>query len=266
MAFEDVKERQSVMWGAGPFEEIEATITELHDAIIERLDPQPGERWLDVGCGTGRLAELAAQRGANVTGVDLSPVLIETARARARERGLEIDYRVGDCERLEGIDDASFDVLASTVGVMFAPDHAATARQIARAVKPGGRLGLIAWTADGGVGRMFGMMKPFQPPPPEGAGVPFDWGRREHVEELLGGSFELRFEDGVATYRPRSGEEYWQVYSASYGPTKVAAESLDENRREEFHRAWVDFFEENYKDDGGITHPREYLLTLGTRR
>jgi SAM-dependent methyltransferase len=265
MAFEELKEKQSVMWGAGPFEVIEDTIADLHDTAVDRLAPQPGERWLDVGCGTGRLAELAAQRGAEVTGVDLAPVLIETAKRRAREHGLEIDYRVGDCERLDGLDDASFDVLSSTVGVMFAPDHEATARQIARVVKPGGRIGLICWTAEGGVGRMFGMMKPFQPPPPQGAGSPFAWGDREHVRRLLGDDFDLTFEDGASTYRPSSAEEYWEVYSSSYGPTKTLADSLGE-RREELHKAWVDFFEQNYSEDGGIAHTREYLLTLGTRR
>jgi ubiquinone/menaquinone biosynthesis C-methylase UbiE len=266
MAFEELKERQSAMWGAGPFELIEATISDLHEVAEDRLRPQPGERWIDVGCGTGRLAELAARKGAVVTGIDLAPVLIETAKRRAAEQGLDIDYRVGDCERLDGIDDASFDVLSSTVGLMFAPDHEATARQVARVVKPGGRIGLINWKPEGGVGRMFAMMKPFQPPPPEGAGVPFDWGRREHVEELLGEAFDLSFEDGVSTYRPASGEEYWNVYSTGYGPTKTLAASLDDDRREEFHRAWVEFFETEYADNGGVAHTREYLLVLGTRR
>jgi hypothetical protein len=110
------------------------------------------------------------------------------------------------------------------------------------------------------------MMKPFQPPPPEGAGVPFDWGRREHVQELLGDDFELEFEDGVSTYSPSGAEEYWQVFSTSYGPTKTAADALDDERREEFHQTWVAFFEQNYPDNGGVAHAREYLLVLGTRR
>jgi len=266
MAFEELKQKQGVMWGSGPYQNITDTIPDIHELVIERLAPTRGVRWLDLACGTGAVAERASRAGAQVTGVDLAPALIETARERASELGLEIDYRVGDCERLEEIADRSFDVVSSTCGVMFAPDHEATARELGRVTKSGGRLGLVNWDPEGGVGKMFGMMKPFQPPPPEGAGVPFDWGRREHVEELLADAFQLEFEDGISTYRPASGEDYWEVFSTSYGPTKALVDSLDEKRREELHRTWVEFFEEHYGENGRIAHPREYLLVLGTRR
>jgi SAM-dependent methyltransferase len=266
MAFEELKEKQGVMWGSGPYQNVTDTIADIHVRVVERLAPSGGERWLDLACGTGAVAEQASRAGAQVTGVDLAPALIDTARERAREQGLEIDYRVGDCERLEGIDHGSFDIVSSTCGVMFAPDHEATASELGRVTKSGGRLGLVNWDPDGGLGKMFAMMRPFQPPPPEGAGVPFDWGRRQHVQELLGDDFELEFEDGVSTYSPSSAEEYWQVFSTSYGPTKTAADALDDERREEFHRTWVDFFEQNYPDNGGVAHTREYLFVLGTRR
>jgi hypothetical protein len=109
-------------------------------------------------------------------------------------------------------------------------------------------------------------MRPFQPPPPPGVGSPFEWGSEAHVEELLGDAFELELERGVSHLRVPSGEDYWQLFSSSYGPTKTLADSLDPERREEFHRAWVEFFEANYRRDGGIDHDREYLLVLGTRR
>jgi SAM-dependent methyltransferase len=266
MAFEELKQRQSAMWGAGPFERVEATITELHDAVFEQLSPYAdGASWLDVACGTGGLALRAARAGADVTGVDLAPVLIETASERASAEGVSVDFRVGDCERLDGIDDASFDLVSSTVGVMFAPDHEASARQLARVSKPGGRLCLANWTLEGGIGQMFGMMRPFQPPPPEGAGSPFAWGDPGHVEQLLGEAFELEFEKRVSTIEFDSGEAYWQLMVESYGPTKTLADSLGD-RREELHRAWVDFFEDRYSHDGHIEHDREFLLTTGTRR
>src|ERR687894_3158597 len=148
MAFEELKQRQAGMWGNGPYQNITETLVDIHDLVVERLDPQPGERWLDLACGTGAMAELAARAGADVTGVDLAPVLIETAQANAADKGLDIDYRVGDCERLEGVEDASFDVVSSTVGIMFAPDHEASARQLARVTKPGGRIGLANWTPE----------------------------------------------------------------------------------------------------------------------
>jgi ubiquinone/menaquinone biosynthesis C-methylase UbiE len=264
MAFEALKQRQSVMWGNGPYQRVTETLGDLHGLVIARLDPHSGDRWLDLACGTGAVSERAARAGAEVVGVDLAPVLIETARERAKEQQLKIDYQVGDCERLEGIDDATFDKLSSTCGIMFAPDHEATARELARVVRRGGRIALANWTPEGGLGRMFRMMAPFQPGPPPSS--PFDWGREDRVRELLGETFELEIEQHVSTLETADGEEYWQLFSTSYGPTKTLAESLAEERRAEFHRAWVDFFEGDYRDGDHIAHRREYLLILGTRR
>jgi SAM-dependent methyltransferase len=222
MAFGELKQRQSVMWGNGPYQGITETVTDIHARVIELLAPQLGIRWLDLACGTGAVAELAARAGASVTGVDLAPALIETARQRAQEQKFEIDYRVGDCERLD-LDDASYDRLSSTCGIMFAPDHAATAHELARVVVPGGRIALANWTPDGGLGQMFKMMRPFMPTPPPSAGDPFAWGREEVVRELLGDAFELDIEECVSTLNIPTGEEYWQLFSSSYGPTKTAA-------------------------------------------
>src|SRR5262249_53012321 len=160
-----------------------------------RLAPQPREKWLDVGCGPGGVAMRAARAGATVTGLDLSPVMVETARRRAAEAGLEIAYDVGDAESLP-YEDASFDVVSSSVGIFLAPDHAAVARELARVVRPGGRLGFTAWRPGSRVEKGVQLSSRFQPPPPEGAGYPFDWGTEEHVTELLGGAFELEFHDG----------------------------------------------------------------------
>jgi SAM-dependent methyltransferase len=265
MAFEELKQKQSVVWGTGPYQNMTETITDIHELVIDRLDPQSGVKWLDLACGTGAVAERAAERGADVVGVDLAPQLIETAQERAQERGLEIDYRVGDCEHLE-FEDGSFDVVSSTCGVMFSPDHRATASELARVVKPGGRIGLVNWTpAENGVAALFRLMKPFQPPPPDGIGSPFDWGDEDHVRSLLGEDFELELEKGVSAVRQPSAEAYWELFSSSYGPTRVLAEGLDDERREELHRSWVEF-SDTLAADGGIEHAREYLLVLGTRR
>jgi ubiquinone/menaquinone biosynthesis C-methylase UbiE len=262
MAYEELKERHSVMWGSGPYQRVTDTIADIHERVVERLDPQPGTRWLDVACGTGAVAERAAARGADVTGVDLAPALIETAKERAAELGLQIDYQVGDCERL-GLPDASFDIVSSTCGVMFAPDHEATARELARVTRPRGRLALVNWTPEGGVGRMFSMMAPFQPAPPPSS--PFDWGDEARVRQLLGDWFDVEIDRGISTFRVPSGEDYWELFSTSYGPTKTLADSLGE-RRAEFRAAWVDFFESNYRECDEVAHTREYLLVLGERR
>jgi SAM-dependent methyltransferase len=262
MGYEELKQRQSVMWGTGPYQRITETIADIHEVVVERLAPAPGDVWLDLACGTGAVAERAAAAGARVIGLDLAPVLIETAKERAREHGLEIEYVVGDVERLP-FADASFEKVSSTCGIMFSPDHEAAAQELARITKPGGRIGLANWTPTGGMARVFKVMAPYQPAPPPSS--PFDWGDEGRLRELLGESFELELEERVSTLRVPSGEAYWELFSRSYGPTKVLADSLGD-RSEELHRDWVEFFETNYRTDGQIAHTREYLLVLGTRR
>jgi ubiquinone/menaquinone biosynthesis C-methylase UbiE len=262
MAFEELKERQSVVWGTGPYQRITETITDIHERVIEQLAPAPGDAWLDLACGTGAVAERAAAAGADVTGIDLAPVLIETAKERARDLGLDIDYAVGDAERLE-LANASFDKVSSTCGIMFTPDHEATAGELARVTKPGGKIALANWTPTSGLAKMFAVMAPYMPAPPPSS--PFAWGDEAHVTELLGNAFELELSEHVSTLRVASAEEYWELFSTSYGPTKTLADSLGE-RREELHRDWVDFFEQNYRADGEIVHTREYLFVLGIRK
>jgi ubiquinone/menaquinone biosynthesis C-methylase UbiE len=262
MAYEELKQKQSAMWGNGPYQRITETIADIHEVVIDRLAPQPGDRWLDLACGTGAVAERACSGGAQVTGVDLAPVLIETAKERASDLGLPIHYQVGDVENLD-LPDASFDKVSSTCGVMFAPDHEATAHEIARVTVPGGRIALANWTPTGGLAKMFKVMAPYQPAPPPSS--PFDWGDEQRVQQLLGDAFDLELEERVSTLRTPGAEEYWELFSTSYGPTKTLAENLGD-RREDLHRDWVEFFETNYGEDGEIVHTREYLLIHGTRR
>lgn len=264
MAFEELKQRHSVVWGTGPYERISATIADLQDVLVERLEPQPGVRWLDSATGTGEVAKRAAKAGADVVGLDLAPALIETAKREAEAEGLDITYDVGDAEALP-YDDASFDVVSSSCGVMFAPDHEAIARELARVTRPGGRLGLACWRPDGTMGDLFRVMATYAPPPPPGAGSPFDWGREEHVTALLGDAFDLEFVSLDSILVAPSAEDVWELFSTSYGPTKTLADSLDEDRREAFHRDFVDLHAA-YEGDQGLRMPKSYLLTLGTRR
>jgi SAM-dependent methyltransferase len=264
MAFEELKQRQSVMWASAPFENYVHWLADMHDDLVERLAPQPGERWLDVATGTGEVAFRAAEAGAEVTASDLAPGLIETAKRIAAERGFEIDFHVADCERLP-YDDASFDVVSSAVGVIFAPDHRAAAAELARVTRPGGRIGLTNWKVDTGVHDMFKVMAPFQPTPPPGVGSPFDWGRKERVRELLGEAFDLDFVERDSPQTGESGEWVWQAFLDTYGPSRTLANSLEPKRREELARAMVDFFEQ-YRDGDGVHQPRAYYVVLGTRR
>jgi SAM-dependent methyltransferase len=262
MAHEELKQRQSVMWGNGPYQRITETLGDVHERVIAALAPEPGDRWLDVACGTGAIAERAAVAGADVTGLDLSPVLIETAQERAAEQGLEIEYVVGDAEALP-FEDGSFTKLSSAVGIMFAPDHEAVASELARVTAPGGRIALANWTPQGGIGKLFKVMAPYQPAPPPSS--PFDWGNEDRVRELLGDAFDLEIETHMNTFRASSGEGMWELFVTSYGPTKTLAEAIGE-RREDLRRDWVEFYESNYEHDGEIVQPAEYLLISGVRR
>ncbi len=264
--FEQLKQKQSAMWGNGPYERITALLTEAQDDVVAALDPASGERWLDVATGTGAVARLIAQRGADVTGLDLSPALIETARAETEAANLSVHFDVGDAEALP-YEDASFDGVVSTFGVMFAPDHSAVARELARVCRPGGRLGLTAWREESGIGDLFRVMRPFQAsPPPPGVGNPFAWGDEGHVRELLEGAFELELEVLDTVHRPASAEEAWETFATSYGPTKTLVESLDDGRREELERSWIALYESYRDGSGDIVQHRTYLRVLAVRR
>jgi ubiquinone/menaquinone biosynthesis C-methylase UbiE len=264
MAFEALKERQSAAWGSAPFTKIAQGISAMHDTLVASLAPREGERWLDAACGTGEVAFRAARAGADVVGSDLSPVLIETARRQAREQGLEIDFGVADCEQLP-YPDGSFDVVASSVGVVFAPDHKRVACELARVCRSGGRIGVTAWRKASGVGQLFAAMAPFQPPPPEGAGSPFQWADEDYATQLLGDAFELSFSEHGAPEDSPSGEAMWQLYAEDYGPSHTLATSLPPDRRAELDDAMAAFFERS-RDGDRIHWLRDYLLILGTRR
>ncbi len=264
MAFEQLKERQSYVWGNGHFERISETGTAAYDDLVGSLVPRAGERWLDVACGTGAIALRAARSGAEVTGIDLAPALVETAKRLAKEEGLEVALEVGDAENM-AFEDGSFDVVSSSFGVMFCPDERRVAAELARVVKSGGRLGLLTWLPESGVGKLFATMVPFQPPLPEGAARPIDWGREQHVRGLLGDAFELDVHEGDVPYDADSGEEAWELFSTSFGPVKTLWETLESPRREEFRQAFIDFHE-GFRENGGIHMERKYLVTVGTRR
>jgi SAM-dependent methyltransferase len=262
MGFEDLKQRQSVVWGSAPFEKVAEQIANIHDHLVRELGPRAGERWLDVGTGTGPVAVRAARAGAEVTGSDLAPALISTAKRLAADEGLDITFEVGDAEDLP-YGNADFDVVSSSFGAIFAPEHERAAKELARVTRPGGRIGLTAWDPEGGMADFFQVMAQFQPPLPEGAGSPLEWGREEHARELLETDFELRF---VRATDPLVGrpEELWELTVTSFGPVKTLYASLEQPRREELRAAYMDHMEA-YRRNGQVEAPREYVIILGER-
>lgn len=251
-----------MVWGSAPFENVAAQLSNIHDHLVRELAPERGERWLDVATGTGAVAVRAARAGAEVTASDLAPALVETAKGLARQEGLDIEFDVADVEELP-YGNADFDVVSSSFGAIFAPDHKRVAHELARVTKPGGRIGLTAWDPAGGVGNFFELMGRFAPPPPEGAGSPLAWGSEEHAEELLGNDFELRFAHGDDRQLEQP-EEMWELSLSSFGPMKTLWLTLDDSRRQDLRTAYMEYME-RYRKDGGVEAPAEYLIIVGRR-
>ena len=260
-------EKAAAVWDSGgaSYDAISRGIANSIEHCVLRLNPQPSEKVLDLATGTGWTSRVVARRGAKVIGVDIGPHLVEAAAAKAKIEGLDIVYEVGDAEALPFADGA-FDAVISTCGIMFASSPEAAASELARVCRKGGRIALTTWLSDSNVFKMFLVMKPYMPPPPSPAPPsPFEWGKTERITELLGRSFDLKFEKGISYYREPNGEAAWQTFSNGYGPTKTLAGNLDEARREDLHRDFV-AFHEGFKTDLGICVPREYWVTVGIRR
>jgi SAM-dependent methyltransferase len=261
-AIQPHNERAASVWSSGgrDYEEIIRGVYDGIDTTVARLNPHPGERILDVATGTGITARACARRGAEVTGIDIAAGLLDAARGLSG--GLAIDYRLGDAEALP-VADASFDAVVSTFGVMFVSRPEAAAAELARVCKPGGRLALATWTHDGAIAEMFGVMRPYMAAPP--AVSPFDWGRRERLEALLGEAFDLNVTIETSHYVETGGEAAWNTFVTGYGPTRMLAASLDDDRRAALKRDFV-AFHERFREGQGIHVPRTYVVTTGIRR
>jgi SAM-dependent methyltransferase len=209
---------------------------------------------LDVATGTGEVAIRAAAAGAHVTGSDIAPRMLELARAKAPE----IEFELGDVQELR-YDDAAFEVVSSCFGFIFAPDHEATARELTRVCAD--RLGFTSWEPSPELGELY---RNFGLDTPEGR-LPFEWGKRRHVKELLGTAFSLEIEADDWILEGASGEELWELWSRSAPPFKARVEELDPPRRGDFRAAYVDYCE-RYREGDRVRVPRNYLLVVARRR
>src|SRR3954468_1840318 len=266
----ELKARHRKMWASGDYPSmVETWLLPLGPRLVEACGIVPGMHVLDVGAGTGNASIPAAQRGAGVTASDLTPELLEAGSRRAEAAGVHLGWIEADAERLP-FEDASFDVVMSSIGVMFAPRHQAAADELVRVCRPGGTIGLLSWTPEGLVGGLFRTIGPFAPPPPPGAQPPPLWGGEAHVRELLGDRVELATveRDVLDVSAFERAHDFAEHFKQRYGPTIAAQANARKNGREaEFAEALDAYFAGcNRGTPERARFEGEYLLTVGTRR
>jgi ubiquinone/menaquinone biosynthesis C-methylase UbiE len=259
-----IKDGQRRMWTAGDYPDIARTITGAAEAILARADAGPGVSLLDVATGTGNVAIPAALGGASVTGLDLTPKLLEVARERAAEAGVQVSFVEGDAEALP-FDSDSFDRVTSCFGVMFAPRQELAAGELARVARPGATIVFTAWTPEGLNGQMFKTVGSYMPPPPPGLEPPVMWGNEDHVRSLFESTgAELTFERHMVTFEHESAVSWLEYNERVLGPTIMAKAALEpqgrwDALRDELVKLYTDG---NEAEDGTFRARAEYLLTI----
>lgn len=267
MAFDpaELTQRQRAMWAEGDYPDIARTIEPVAHEVIDAVGVQAGETLLDVATGSGNAALEAARRGARVTGLDLTPELLETARARAAQEGREIAFVEGDAQALP-FEDGSFERVTSVFGAMFAPDQQRAAAELLRVCRPGGTVAVAAWAPSGLNGQMFGVLGRHMPPPPEGFRPPILWGLEEVVRELFASAAEVTCELRPArdSVRAPSVDDWVDYTERVLGPTIMAKRALEPQGTWAAARAdLVELYERhNEADDGSLLAHPTYLLTV----
>ena len=265
----ELKARHRAMWASGDYPSmVETFLLPLGTRLVDACGIGEGMRVLDVAAGSGNASIVAAQRGASVTASDLTPEMFDAGRARAESEGVELEWVQADAENLP-FEDASYDVVMSAIGAMFAPRHQDVADELVRVCRPGGTIGLLSWTPEGMIGGLFRTMGPFAPPPPPGAQPAPLWGSEDHVRELFGvrvdwATMERDNLDISAFQRPR---DYGEHFKERYGPTIATYANAAKNGREaELDEALMAFCEEwNRGTDDDARFEQEYLVSVGTR-
>ncbi|MDX6372553.1 MAG: hypothetical protein QOD98_1541 [Nocardioidaceae bacterium] len=261
-----LKAKHRAMWSMGDYPAVATeVIAPLGPILVAAAEVAPGDHVLDVGAGSGNAAIPAALIGADVVASDLTPDLLETGRQDAARRGAQLRWEEADAEALP-YGDASFDVVLSCVGVMFAPHHQRSADELVRVLRPGGRLGLLSWTPSGFIGQMFATMKPYAPPPPPGAQPPPLWGDEAHVRSLLGDRVTDVAAETATLPVPLfpDGATFRDFFKRTYGPTIAVYRSLaaDPARTAELDEALA-AHGDRYVSDGAMEW--EYLLFTARR-
>jgi ubiquinone/menaquinone biosynthesis C-methylase UbiE len=259
-----VKTKQQAMWASGDFAVIGTTLQIVGETLCEAVDLRAGERVLDVAAGNGNATIAAARRFAEVTSTDYVPALLEGGRRRAEAQGLVVKFEAADAENLP-YGDASFDVILSTYGVMFAPDHQRSAQELMRVCRPGGRIGLACWTPAGFLGDLFRTIAKHVPPAP-GVQSPLLWGTEGHLQTLFAGVKKIENTPRFFNFRYKSAEHFVEIFRTFYGPTHKAFLALDAAGQAALEADMLALLRRlDIGGGGGLVVPAEYLETVITR-
>lgn len=264
-AYSQIKARQQVTWASGDFAVIGTTLQIVGEDLCEALDLRSNQRVLDVAAGNGNAALAAARRWCDVTASDYVPALLERAQERALAERLPIKIEIADAEALPFADE-SFDVVTSTFGAMFTPQHEKPANEMLRVCRPGGKIGLANWTPEGFIGSLFKVIGRHLPPP-TGLKSPALWGTKDHLVALFGHQATIHAEKRNFTMRYRSDEHWIETFRSYYGPVLKAFEALDASQQQLLHADIKELIaQHNQARDGTMVVASEYLQAVIEKR
>jgi ubiquinone/menaquinone biosynthesis C-methylase UbiE len=260
-----IKQKQQATWASGDFAVVGTTLQIVGETLAEAADVRAGERVLDVAAGNGNATLAAARRFAQVTSTDYVPALLDKGSQRARAEGLSVRFLEADVEDLP-FADGSFDVVLSTYGAMFAPDHARTAAEMMRVLRPGGRLGMANWTPEGFIGRLFKVIGKHLPPP-AGLKSPALWGSETYLKDLFAATAtQIECTKRFFNFRYLSAAHFLQIFRDYYGPTHKAFLALDAAGQVALEADVLALLGELNIAPGSLVVPGEYVEVVVTRR
>jgi SAM-dependent methyltransferase len=261
-----LKARQHGAWSSGDYAVVGTTLQIVGEALCEALDIRSGQKVLDVAAGNGNFTLAAARRWCDVVSTDYVASLLERGRVRAAAEGLSVEFMEADAEALP-FPDASFDVVASTFGVMFTPNQDKAASELLRVCRPGGKIGLANWTPEGFIGQLFKTLGKYLPPP-AGMRSPALWGTRARLTELFGAAASgIRTESRNFVFRYRSPEHFLDVFKTYYGPTLKAFAALDAAGKQGLEADLLALIGTmNRAADGTMVLPSEFLEIVVSKR
>ncbi len=260
-----VKLRQQAAWGSGDYAMIGTTLQIVGEMLCEAVDLRSNQKVLDVAAGNGNATLAAARRFADVVSTDYVEALLERGRARAEADRLPVTFKQADAEALP-FDNGSFDVVLSTFGVMFTPDHERAARELLRVCRPGGKIGLASWTPESFIGMLFKTIGRYVPPP-AGVKPPSLWGTKAHLEMLFGTGATIAAENSTFVFRYRSPAHWIEVFRDYYGPVLKAFAAITPAERASLEADLHDLLDQfNVARDGTLVVPSAYLEAVISKK